>query len=78
MATYDYRCTNCGNDFTVRATFKEKEAGLDPECPLCHERQARQVIRTPMMIGQTPGGQGLSMPVQSGSCCGSGGSCGCE
>ena len=31
MASYDYRCRNCGNVFTVRATFKEKEAGLDEE-----------------------------------------------
>jgi putative FmdB family regulatory protein len=73
MASYDYRCQNCGNVFTVRASFKEKEAGLDPVCPVCHVQDAKQVIGAPMMIGQASGGQNPSIPMQSGSCCGGGG-----
>jgi len=79
MASYDYRCRNCGNVFTVRATFKEKEAGLDPVCPVCHVQDAKQVIGAPMLagVGTTTGNKSIALPVQSGSCCGSGGSCGC-
>ena len=36
MPVYDYQCQVCGNTFEVFATFKQKEAGLQPECPLCH------------------------------------------
>lgn len=77
MASYDYRCRNCGNVFTVRATFKEKEAGLDPVCPVCHVRDAKQVIGAPMLAGAGANNKSISLPIQSGSCCGSGGSCGC-
>lgn len=32
MPLYDYQCKKCQSAFEVRATFKEKEAGLEPEC----------------------------------------------
>ncbi|MFO7661409.1 MAG: zinc ribbon domain-containing protein [Chloroflexota bacterium] len=77
MASYDYRCGNCGNVFTVRATFKEKEAGLDPVCPVCHVQDAKQVIGVPMLAGVGAGDKRIPIPVQSGSCCGASGGCGC-
>jgi len=68
MAAYDYRCRNCGNVFTVRAV-----------CPVCHVQDAKQVIGAPMLagVGANTNNKSISLPVQSGSCCGSGGSCGC-
>jgi len=33
MPLYDYQCKKCQTIFEVRATFKEKEEGLEPECP---------------------------------------------
>ncbi len=79
MASYDYRCRKCGNVFTVRATFKEKEVGLDPVCPVCQVQDAKQVFGAPMLVGvgANTGNKRIALPVQSGSCCGSGGSCGC-
>lgn len=79
MARYDYRCQKCGNVFSVRASFEEKEAGLEPVCPVCHEQDAKQVIGVPMLagVGANTGNKSIALPVQSGSCCGSGGSCGC-
>jgi putative FmdB family regulatory protein len=77
MASYDYRCRNCGNVFTVRASFKEKEAGLDPVCPAYHVQDARPVIGAPMLAGVGVSNKSIALPVQSGPCCGSGGGCGC-
>lgn len=32
MPLYDYQCQGCQNVFEVRATFKDKEEGLKPDC----------------------------------------------
>ena len=31
MPFYDFKCDECGERFVVRATFKEKQAGLQPQ-----------------------------------------------
>ena len=31
MSLYDYQCNKCQAVFEVRAKFKEKEVGLEPE-----------------------------------------------
>ena len=33
MPRYDYQCEECGEIYEVRATIKEKEAGLVLTCP---------------------------------------------
>ncbi|MBE2220633.1 MAG: zinc ribbon domain-containing protein [Anaerolineae bacterium] len=79
MPMYDFRCKQCGHPFTVRASFKEKDAGLQPECPMCHALETQQVLTTGIFIGQAAGGssESLPLPLSSPSCgCGSGG-CGC-
>ena len=86
MPLYDFRCKQCGHPFTVRASFKEKDAGLQPECPICHALETQQVLTTGFFIGQAAGGDrnnlpdGRSLPLpMSGSTCGCGsGGCGCN
>jgi putative FmdB family regulatory protein len=80
MPLYDFRCRQCGHPFTVRASFKEKDAGLQPECPVCHAVETQQVLATGIFIGQAAGGNSssLPLPMMSGPACGCGsGGCGC-
>lgn len=72
MPMYDFRCKNCGHAFTVRASFKEKDAGLQPECPVCHAVEAQQVLTAGVFIGQAAGGSSLPLPMMGG-----GAGCGC-
>jgi len=62
MPYYEYRCEKCGEAFEVRATFKEKEAGLDPECPKCRARRARQLVTAGLVLR---GAKGESIPLAS-------------
>ena len=50
MPVYEYQCQHCETVFEVRATFKEKEAGLKPECPQCHSKQARQLLTSGLFL----------------------------
>ncbi len=70
MPLYDFRCEQCGKVFEIRATIKQKEAGLEPECPQCHAYAARQVITAGLMVHGSTGG--TSGPA---SCCGGPGCC---
>lgn len=79
MPFYDFRCRQCGHSFTVRASFQEKDAGLQPACPVCHAVETQQVLTTGIFVGQAAGSSGssLSLPMSGPTCgCGSGG-CGC-
>lgn len=78
MPMYDFRCKECGHAFTVRASFKEKDAGLQPECPVCHAAETQQVLTVGLFIGQGAGGDTSRLPMMSGPACGCGsGGCGC-
>ncbi len=44
MPVYEYQCQDCGKKFEIVATLAEKEAGLDPACPKCGRKRARQVF----------------------------------
>jgi putative FmdB family regulatory protein len=55
MPYYDYRCTECGAVFEVRASIKEMEAGLKVECPQCHAGEVRQVITAGLVIHGSSG-----------------------
>ena len=50
MPFYAFQCEQCGEAFDVRASIKEKEAGLKPECPKCHHKKTRQVITAGLVI----------------------------
>lgn len=68
MPTYEYQCGDCSQVFDVYATLKEKEAGLEPECPRCHSRNVRQVFRSLMFVRPGGGGAGAGdfMPAAGG------------
>lgn len=64
MPTYEYQCQECGHAFDVFATFKQKEAGLQPECPGCHSTETLQAFRSLMFIRS--GNSGNVMPPPAG------------
>lgn len=60
MPFYEFHCEQCETLFTVRATFKEKEAGLKPTCPKCQSQTVEQVITAGLFLrGQ---GQNTGLP----------------
>jgi len=74
MPVYDYQCQVCGNTFEVFATFKQKEAGLQPECPMCHSTETQQRIGSVLFI-RNGGGEVRPAPMGCGpnagrGCCG--------
>ncbi len=72
MPTYDYQCQACGSVFEVFATFKEKEAGIQPECPECHSDDTQQAFRSMMFIRSGDSGDANPMPVGCGPSLGPG------
>ena len=50
MLLYDYQCKKCQAVFEVRATFKEKEAGLEPECLACHSKKTHQLLTSGLFL----------------------------
>lgn len=75
MPLYEFQCEPCHTRFDVRASFQEKELGLDPICPHCQGRDVHQVLTTGMFIGKgdtlNPGGNtGMCGPNAGPGCCG--------
>lgn len=62
MPLYNYQCHPCQAIFEVRATFKEKEVGLEPECPECHRKETRQLLTTGLLVRLGGNGTSLAMP----------------
>jgi putative FmdB family regulatory protein len=60
MPLYDYQCRDCGEVFEIRATFKQKEEGLHPNCPSCESKKTEQVVSAPMVI-RAGAGDGASL-----------------
>jgi len=58
MPVYVFQCHDCQEVFEVRASFKEKEAGLEPQCPKCQSQQIKQVLTAGIIIR---GGNGTSL-----------------
>jgi len=69
MPTYVYACEDCGKTYEITASIKEKEAGLQPECPQCLSDRSRQLITASFTIRS---GNGNVMPGcnPGGGCCG--------
>jgi putative FmdB family regulatory protein len=44
MPVYEFQCQDCAKKFDVVASLAEKESGLDPVCPKCGRKRARQVF----------------------------------
>ncbi len=62
MPIYDYQCEQCHSIFEVRATFKEKEAGLAPVCPSCQGTLTHLVITAGIFLRT---GKGEVVPVSA-------------
>ncbi len=61
MPVYVFQCQDCQEVFDVRASFKEKEAGLQPLCPQCESQQTLQVITAGLFI-RGSNGANISLP----------------
>ena len=74
MPFYAFECEQCHEVFDVRATIKEREAGLQPECPNCHDAHVKSLITAGLVVHGSDGG---SLSAAGPACgCGSGGCCG--
>lgn len=72
MPVYDFRCEECDAAFEVRASIKEKVAGLNPICPQCHSPKVQQLITAGLLIhGNRESGLSFSTcdPNAKGGCC---------
>ena len=74
MPLYNFHCELCETEFEVRASIKEKQAGLQPECPACHSHVVRQMVTAGLVLHGSDGGSLSSSGPACG--CGSGGCCG--
>ena len=63
MPIYSIRCEDCHEQFEVRISMQEKEAGQLPECPKCHSKATQQTITNPSVIRR-----GAFTDVSSGDC----------
>ena len=74
MPLYDYQCHDCQVIFEVRASFKEKEAGLQPECPQCHSQETHQVLTAGLLLHSSRGDALITLPTcgpnAGPGCCG--------
>jgi putative FmdB family regulatory protein len=74
MPLYDYQCQSCQSIFEMRASFKEKEAGLEPECPQCHSPETRQVLTSGLLLHSSGKDGALNLsgcgPNSGPGCCG--------
>ena len=56
MPLYDYQCDQCQAVFEVRATFKEKAAGLEPGCPQCPSKKTHQLLTSRLFLRKSDEG----------------------
>ena len=73
MPLYDFQCQDCQTIFEVRATFKEKEEGIKPQCPQCQSKQTRQVLTSGLLlrvVGDDTSQGGCACGSGGGGCCG--------
>lgn len=61
MPLYDFECKQCGEVFEILASFKEREAGLEPECPHCNSKETHQVVTAGLVIRGSDGAS-VSLP----------------
>ncbi|MGI6553786.1 MAG: FmdB family zinc ribbon protein [Bacillota bacterium] len=53
LPTYDFRCRNCGHEFTVRVSIKEKSK---TRCPVCQQMDLKQLFTGINISGVGSGG----------------------
>jgi len=78
MPTYEYRCTDCENDFALEASVAEYENSLDEDCPECGSRETTRRLGSVLIsTGRSDADtapQGGTAP-QDGCCTPGGGCC---
>jgi putative FmdB family regulatory protein len=62
MPLYDYQCNQCQTIFEVRAPFKEKGAGLEPTCPICHSEDTQQILTAGLLLQGSGDGVTVGLP----------------
>lgn len=69
MATYTYKCADCGNIFDVHATIREKEEGKSSKfaCPKCKSKNIKQKFSAANFI------KNIFKSDKTGGCCPGGG-----
>lgn len=74
LPVYDYQCQHCRKVFEVRASFKERAAGLKPECPRCQSLETRQLLTSGLFLHPSDDGKALEVPIcapdAGPGCCG--------
>lgn len=72
MPIYAFECRECGLEFSIRATFQQKETGLQIECPQCRSRAVRQVMTAGLLLPSRGGATALPAcgPNAKKGCCG--------
>jgi len=72
MPTYEYACTECGEQIEVHATIAEKQKGLKVVCPKCGSKKTARVFGSFTVMGAARGRSGPSMcgPQAGPGCCG--------
>lgn len=70
MPLYDFRCVDCGATFEVRASIKDKEAGLTLICPVCQSQNAQQLVTAGSLLrGPSRNGGATCGPYAGPGCC---------
>lgn len=71
MPNYKYKCRECENYFSIKASMQKKEAGLDPVCPECESDDVFQVLDSIGVLGSSSNnGQSCSTCPPGANCCG--------
>lgn len=67
MNSYNFKCSDCENEFTVDATLQEKEEGTSEKftCPKCHSQNVKSEFSAINFIRNIFKSDGKA------SCCGS-------
>ncbi len=71
MPTYEYRCSDCENDFELQAPVAEYEDGIDETCPACDSPNTTRRLGS-VMISM---GDRSSDAAPQGGCCTPGSGC---
>lgn len=71
MPTYMYECIHCQEPFEVRASIRDKIAGLAPQCPLCGSQDVKQKVAAVSVVrgGSRSSDTGCCGPNNGPGCC---------
>ena len=75
MASYTYKCLNCGERFDIKASIQEKEEAKSEKfvCPHCGSKNIKQKFSAANLLLNAVKGEN-----RSGDCCSSDQDCGCN